>query len=150
VACIHGDRSQSDRNQALQGFKDGVYRILVATDVAARGIHVDGIAHVVNYDLPQEPESFIHRIGRTGRAGARGASWTFAVSLERSAVRNIEALLGAKVQYRELPALPRPIGLISDVQAFLASMSSSQPSGVKPAPTVTRTFSSSRRRSGRR
>ena len=145
VACIHGDRSQSDRNQALQGFKDGIYRILVATDVAARGIHVDGIAHVVNYDLPQEPESFIHRIGRTGRAGARGASWTFALSLERSAVRNIETLLGAKVQYRELPALPRPIGLVSDVQAFLTSMSSSQPAGINPRPTVT-----GRRRSGRR
>ena len=54
VACIHGDRSQSQRNEALQGFKDGVYRVLVATDVAARGIHVDDIAHVVNYDLPQE------------------------------------------------------------------------------------------------
>ena len=94
VACIHGDRSQSQRNEALQGFKDGVYRVLVATDVAARGIHVDDIAHVVNYDLPQEPENFIHRVGRTGRAGARGASWTFAIPLERSDVRNIERVLG--------------------------------------------------------
>ncbi len=149
VACIHGDRSQSQRNEALQGFKDGVYRILIATDVAARGIHVDDIAHVVNYDLPQEPEGFIHRIGRTGRAGARGASWTFAVPLERSQVRNIESLLGAKVQYRELPALPRPIGLVSNVEAFLASMSSSQPAGTAPKPTVMRSFSG-RRRSGRR
>jgi ATP-dependent RNA helicase RhlE len=150
VACIHGDRSQSQRNEALQGFKDGVYRILVATDVAARGIHVDDIGHVVNYDLPQEPESFIHRIGRTGRAGARGASWTFAVPLERSEVRNIESLLGAKVQFRELPTLPRPIGLVSDVSAFLASMSSGQPAAGEPTPKVTRSFSSSRRRSGRR
>ena len=69
VAAIHGDRSQSQRNAALQGFKDGVHRILVATDVAARGIHVDDIAHVVNYDLPQEPENLVHRVGRTGRAG---------------------------------------------------------------------------------
>ena len=115
MACIHGDRSQSQRNEALQGFKDGVYRVLVATDVAARGIHVDDIAHVVNYDLPQEPEGFIHRVGRTGRAGARGASWTFAVPLERSDVRNIERVLGVKVQYRELPPLPRPIGLVSDI-----------------------------------
>jgi ATP-dependent RNA helicase RhlE len=150
VACIHGDRPQSQRNQALQGFKDGIYRVLVATDVAARGIHVDDIAHVVNYDLPQEPESFIHRIGRTGRAGARGASWTFAVPLERSAVRSIESLLGAKVQYRELPALPRPIGLVSDVGAFLASMSSNQPVASEPTPTPTRIFSVGRRRSGRR
>ncbi len=89
---IHGDRSQSQRNQALQGFKDGKYRVLVATDVAARGIHVDGIEHVVNYDLPQAAEDFIHRVGRTGRAGARGTSWTFSSGpLERSDVRTIEA-----------------------------------------------------------
>jgi len=150
VICIHGDRSQGQRNEALQGFKDGKYRILVATDVAARGIHVDDIAHVVNYDLPQEPESFIHRIGRTGRAGARGSSWTFAAPLERSDMRNIETLLGAKVQYCELPALPRPIGLVSDVSAFLASMSSGEPAAAAdPAPKVTRSFSSGRRRSRR-
>jgi ATP-dependent RNA helicase RhlE len=150
VACIHGDRSQSQRNEALQGFKDGVYRVLVATDVAARGIHVDDIAHVVNYDLPQEAENFIHRVGRTGRAGARGASWTFVTPLERSDVRSYEKVLGIQVHYRELPALPRPIGLVSDVQAFMASMGSSQPTGHAPAPTSTRTFSSGRRRSGRR
>jgi len=150
VACIHGDRSQSQRNEALQGFKDGVYRVLVATDVAARGIHVDDIAHVVNYDLPQEAENFIHRVGRTGRAGARGASWTFVTPLERSDVRSYEKVLGIQVQYRELPALPRPIGLVSDVQAFIASMGPSQPAGSAPAPTSTRTFSSGRRRSGRR
>jgi ATP-dependent RNA helicase RhlE len=150
VACIHGDRSQSQRNEALQGFKDGVYRVLVATDVAARGIHVDDIAHVVNYDLPQEPEGFTHRVGRTGRAGSRGASWTFAAPLERSDMRTIESVTGLKVQYRELPPLPRPIGLVSDVQEFLASMSSSQPAGNAPAPTLTRSFSSGRRRSGRR
>ncbi len=150
VTCIHGDRSQGQRNEALQGFKDGVYRVLVATDVAARGIHVDDIAHVVNYDLPQEPESFTHRVGRTGRAGARGASWTFAAPLERSDVRTIESVTGLKVQYRELPTLPRPIGLVSDVQEFLASMGSSQPTGSAPTPTLTRSFSSGRRRSGRR
>ena len=61
---------QSQRNLALRGFQEGSYRVLVATDVAARGVHVEGIAHVVNYDLPQVPEDFIHRVGRTGRAGA--------------------------------------------------------------------------------
>jgi len=152
VACIHGDRSQSQRNKALQGFKDGDYRILVATDVAARGIHVDDIAHVVNYDLPQEPEDFIHRVGRTGRAGARGASWTFAAPLERSDVRNIERVLGIKVQYRELPSLPRPIGLVSDTTNFMTtpSIGSSQPAGNAPVRTFTRSFSPGRRRSGRR
>jgi ATP-dependent RNA helicase RhlE len=150
VACIHGDRSQSQRNAALQGFKEGVYRVLVATDVAARGIHVDDIAHVVNYDLPSEPESFTHRVGRTGRAGARGASWTFAVPLERSDIRTIESVHGIKVQYRDLPPLPRPIGLVTDVQAFLASMAGNQPASATPAPTSVRSFSSGRRRSGRR
>jgi superfamily II DNA/RNA helicase len=113
---------------------------------------VDDIAHVVNYDMPQEPESFIHRIGRTGRAGAKGASWTFVLPLERADLRNIEGLLGTKVQFCELPALPRPIGLITDVDAFLASMRSGQPAAVaaEPKPTVTRSFSSGRRRSGRR
>jgi ATP-dependent RNA helicase RhlE len=84
TAAIHGDRSQNQRNQALKGFQDGYYRVLVATDVAARGIHVEGIAHVVNYDLPQAPEDFIHRVGRTGRAGARGTASTFATRVERS------------------------------------------------------------------
>lgn len=123
VACIHGDRSQSQRNKALQGFKDGDYRVLVATDVAARGIHVDDIAHVVNYDLPQEPEGFIHRVGRTGRAGARGVSWTFVTPLQRSDVRTIERALGIRVEYRELPSLPRPIGLVSDITDFMTAAS---------------------------
>jgi len=147
VAAIHGDRSQSQRNTALQGFKDGVYRVLVATDVAARGIHVDDIAHVVNYDLPQEPENFIHRVGRTGRAGARGASWTFVTPLERSDVRSYERALGIQVQFRELPPLPRPIGLVADVDAFLASMNANLPAPENvPQPAATRSSSSRRRR----
>ena len=147
VAAIHGDRSQSQRNESLQGFKDGVYRVLVATDVAARGIHVDDIAHVVNYDLPHEPENFVHRVGRTGRAGARGASWTFVTPVERSTVRNYERLLNIEMQFRELPLLPRPIGLITDVNAFLASMSSTQPPPrTTPKPAAMRTHAGSRRR----
>lgn len=146
VASIHGDRSQSQRNESLQGFKDGVYRVLVATDVAARGIHVDDIAHVVNYDLPYEPENFIHRVGRTGRAGARGASWTFVTPLQRSDVRNYERALNIRVQFRELPLLPRPIGLVTDVNAFLASMSTGQPSSTGPKPTTVKKYSGSRRR----
>jgi len=146
VASIHGDRSQSQRNGSLQGFKDGVYRVLVATDVAARGIHVDDIAHVVNYDLPHEPENFIHRVGRTGRAGARGASWTFVNPLERSDVRNYERALGIQMQFRELPLLPRPIGLVTDVNAFLASMSTGQPSSTGPKPATVKRYSGSHRR----
>lgn len=97
-ASIHGDRTQNQRNQALKGFRDGRYRVLVATDVAARGIHVDNIAHVVNFDLPQAPEDFIHRVGRTGRAGSRGTASTFATRHERNEIRRIERVLKVQLQ----------------------------------------------------
>ncbi|MBZ5592103.1 MAG: DEAD/DEAH box helicase [Acidobacteriia bacterium] len=102
TAAIHGDRSQNQRNQALRGFQDGYYRVLVATDVAARGIHVEGIAHVVNYDLPQVPEDFIHRVGRTGRAGARGTASTFATRSERADIAHIERTLDTRLVRRQV------------------------------------------------
>jgi ATP-dependent RNA helicase RhlE len=101
---IHGDRTQNQRNQALRGFREGYYRVLVATDVAARGIHVEGIAHVVNFDLPQAPEDFIHRVGRTGRAGQRGTASTFVTSQERGDLRTIERHLKTRISRQELPA----------------------------------------------
>jgi len=104
ATAIHGDRSQNQRNMALKGFQEGFYRVLVATDVAARGIHVDGIAHVVNFDLPQAPDDFIHRVGRTGRAGAEGVATTFATSSERGDIRAIERTLKLKLTKKELPA----------------------------------------------
>ena len=117
TAAIHGDRSQNQRSEALKGFQDGYYRVLVATDVAARGIHVDGISHVVNYDLPQVPEDFIHRVGRTGRAGARGTASTFGTLLERGAIADIERTLsihltrytpdGEASQVQSIPVAPR-------------------------------------------
>jgi ATP-dependent RNA helicase RhlE len=97
TATIHGNRSQNQRNQALKGFQDSYYRVLVATDVAARGIHVEGISHVVNYDLPQVPEDFIHRVGRTGRAGASGTASTFATRTERSDISRIERALAIRM-----------------------------------------------------
>ena len=100
AAQIHGDRSQSQRTAALKGFQDGRYRILVATDIAARGIHVDNIAHVVNFDLPKIPEDFIHRVGRTGRADSRGVASTFATREERGDVRKIERALQIKLEVR--------------------------------------------------
>ena len=103
TAAIHGDRSQNQRNQALRGFQEGEYRVLVATDVAARGIHVEGISHVVNYDLPQVPEDFIHRVGRTGRAGAHGTASTFAMRSERASVQHIERTLETRLERREVP-----------------------------------------------
>src|SRR5579863_8242002 len=102
TATIHGNRSQSQRNQALRGFQDGDYRVLVATDVASRGIHVEGIAHVVNYDLPQVPEDFIHRVGRTGRAGASGTASTFATRAERADITRIERTLSVRLKRCEV------------------------------------------------
>lgn len=104
AARIHGDRTQGQRNQALRGFKEGFFRVLVATDVAARGIHVDGIAHVINYDLPAAPEDFIHRVGRTGRAGLRGTATTFSTRSERGEIRKIERALKLRLTQIELPS----------------------------------------------
>ena len=104
ATAIHGNRTQSQRNQALRGFQEGSYRVLVATDVAARGVHVEGIAHVVNYDLPQVPEDFIHRVGRTGRAGLRGTASTFSTRNERSEIRKIERLLDLRLTPQPVPA----------------------------------------------
>ena len=101
VDVIHGDRSQSQRTAALKGFSNGRHRILVATDVAARGIDVQDIAHVVNYDLPNASDDFVHRIGRTGRAGAKGVATTFVMPQERSDARKIERDLKTKFEWRE-------------------------------------------------
>lgn len=96
---IHGDRSQSQRNQALRNFTEGRHRVLVATDVAARGIDVAGVAHVVNYDLPKAAEDFVHRVGRTGRASAKGIASTFAVPAERGDLRRIERALSLQMRH---------------------------------------------------
>ena len=90
---IHGDRSQSQRNAALRSFAQGHHRVLVATDVAARGIDVADVAHVVNFDMPKEAEDFVHRVGRTGRASARGTASTFAAPDETRALRKMERTL---------------------------------------------------------
>ena len=95
--AIHGNKSQSKRQRALADFKSCRTRILVATDIAARGIDVDGISHVLNYDLPHEPETYVHRIGRTGRAGASGTAVSFCDQVERKLLNAIEKLLGQSV-----------------------------------------------------
>ena len=98
AGMIHGDRSQSQRTAALTGFQRGQYRVLVATDVAARGIHVQDIAHVINYDLPDEAENFIHRIGRTGRAGETGVASTFFLREQRTELFQLERTLGIRME----------------------------------------------------
>jgi ATP-dependent RNA helicase RhlE len=104
TVAMHGDRTQNQRNQALAGFREGRYRVLVATDVAARGIHVDSVGHVVNYDLPQAPDDFIHRVGRTGRAGQRGSASTFMTKSERGEVRRIERECNVRLAPRQVSA----------------------------------------------
>jgi ATP-dependent RNA helicase RhlE len=96
---IHGDRSQSQRNQALRSFTEGRQRVLVATDVAARGLDVANVAHVVNFDMPKVAEDFVHRVGRTGRASAKGVASTFAGPAERNDLRKIERALSIRMTH---------------------------------------------------
>lgn len=102
AAMIHGDRSQSQRVSALNGFEEGRYKVLVATDVASRGIHVDNVAHVINYDLPDLAEDFIHRVGRTGRAGLQGRASTLVSGAEIPELRAIERSLKLKIARKQV------------------------------------------------
>jgi ATP-dependent RNA helicase RhlE len=103
AARIHGNRSQAQRTEALAGFKSGKYRVLVATDIAARGIDVEDLSHVVNFDVPAVPEDYIHRVGRTGRAEATGDAFTFVSGEEEADLRAIERAIG-----RALPRVTLP------------------------------------------
>ncbi|MEK9177108.1 MAG: DEAD/DEAH box helicase [Patescibacteria group bacterium] len=106
AAEIHGNRSLNQRKEALGGFKNGNYRVLVATDIASRGIDVKGIELVVNYDLPMEPSDYVHRIGRTARAGAEGHAISFAEPREERQIRGIERLIRKALPRSALPELP--------------------------------------------
>jgi len=106
AAAIHGNKSQANREKALAGFKNGKILVLVATDIAARGIDVDAVSHVVNYDLPYVPESYVHRIGRTARAGAVGTAIALCTPEERSLLRDIERTIRQPV-----PVMQHPLGL---------------------------------------
>ena len=97
ATAIHGNKSQGARQRALEEFRSRKVQVLVATDVAARGIDIEGITHVINFDLPVEPESYVHRIGRTGRAGAEGIAISFCTTNERNELRAIEKIIGQKI-----------------------------------------------------
>src|SRR6185436_6931670 len=98
VNRIHSDRTQPQREAALRGFRDGKTRVLVATDIAARGLDVDAVSHVINYDVPAAPEDYVHRIGRTGRAGNAGRAITIVTPVDELSMRAIEKLTGQPVQ----------------------------------------------------
>ena len=102
AAMIHGDRSQSQRNGALSGFQEGRFQVLVATDIASRGLHVDDVAHVINCDVPKMAEDFIHRVGRTGRAGLQGRASTLAAGAEVLELRQIERTLKLKMERMQI------------------------------------------------
>ena len=98
VAVLHSNRTQREREQALRGFRDGRFEVLVATDIAARGLDIADVSHVINYDVPQHPEDYIHRIGRTGRAEATGDAFTIMVAEDASHVYAIERFIGKKIE----------------------------------------------------
>ncbi|MGH9971427.1 MAG: DEAD/DEAH box helicase [Pyrinomonadaceae bacterium] len=103
VNRIHADRTQAQRESALRGFRDGRTRVLVATDIAARGLDVDAVSHVINYDVPSAPEDYVHRIGRTGRAGNQGRAITIVTPVDELSMRSIERLTGQRVKRVVLP-----------------------------------------------
>lgn len=116
---LHGDLSQNKREKVIDSFKQGGEEILVATDVAARGLDVDGITHVVNYDLPVDTETYVHRIGRTGRMGRKGVAWSFVTREETSQIEKISSTWSLSIEFTEAPSLPEgmnrdPIGKRED------------------------------------
>jgi ATP-dependent RNA helicase DeaD len=104
VAALHGDLTQARREKVLQDFREGKIKVLIATDVAARGLDIEGVTHVINYDIPENPEVYVHRIGRTGRAGHEGKAITFVTSQEEHLLRDIKEFAGTGVAPAEVPA----------------------------------------------
>jgi ATP-dependent RNA helicase RhlE len=136
VTAIHADRSQAQRRRALDGFKRGEYRVLVATDVAARGIDVDGISHVVNFDTPRFAEDYVHRIGRTGRAEATGVAFTFVSYDEKQFHKRIQRFTGAQADAPRYPGFDCPeYALARSLEESRAPRRPSRPFGRIPRPT---------------
>jgi ATP-dependent RNA helicase RhlE len=135
VALLHGNRSQSQRTRALEDFKRGKARVMVATDIAGRGIDVEGIAHVVNFDMPNVPEDYVHRIGRTARAGAAGDALSLVSPEEHSYVRAIEALIGYAIERRTVEGFAAPAAvseMASAVRAHAARAHAARSRSARP------------------
>lgn len=141
AAAIHGDKKQRDRMQALDAFKAGKIRILVATDVAARGLDIDALPRVVNYDVPQQAEAYVHRIGRTGRAGSSGQAITLVSPDERSYLADIETLIRRALKLKPLPTLKDEHGqpvYFEDAMPGKQARASKQSRGAQKTPTGTK------------
>jgi ATP-dependent RNA helicase RhlE len=129
--AIHGNKSQTARERALANFKSGATRVLVATDIAARGLDIDNISHVINYDLPNIPESYVHRIGRTARAGASGIAYSFCNEEEREYLRDIERTIRMRVPVAQDNPYLSPLGIPGPTD-FTRKQQSSAPRPSKP------------------
>jgi len=128
-AAIHGNKSQNARQKALNDFKTGRIRVLVATDIAARGIDIDELSFVVNYDLPEVPETYVHRIGRTGRAGASGASYSFCDYEERGNLKDIQKLIGKTIPEAEHPFVQTAAPARAAEEVMTPGMARTRPRG---------------------
>ncbi len=143
AAPIHGDRSQPQRTRALADFKSGAVRVLVATDIAARGLDIDQLPHVINFELPAVPEDYVHRIGRTGRAGSMGDAFSLVSTEELPNLAAIERLQGKKIARRETPGFVPPPRPLAEVQGTVSTPPRPAPA---PRPASAPRF---RQRSGR-
>ena len=134
---IHSDRSQRERVEALQGFKDGKFEVLVATDIAARGLDIAGVSHVINYDVPENPEDYVHRIGRTGRAQSTGDAFTLVTEDDVRDARSIERFIGATIERKKLDGFPYVYSALFDEKALAEAAA--------PAPPKSRLMRGTRR-----
>lgn len=122
VAVLHSNRTQQERVDALEGFKNGRYEVMVATDIAARGIDIAGVSHVVNYDVPQHPEDYVHRIGRTGRAQSVGDAFTIMTAEELPHVKDIERFISQKIPRQKLDNFPYVFSAIFNEESVAAAL----------------------------
>ena len=118
VGVMHSDRSQRERIEALDGFKSGKFEVLVATDIAARGLDIAGVSHVVNYDVPENPEDYVHRIGRTGRAQHTGDAFTLVTEDDVRDARSIERYMGIGVERKKIEGFPYIYSALFDEKAL--------------------------------
>jgi ATP-dependent RNA helicase RhlE len=128
---IHADRTQPQREAALRAFRDGRTRVLVATDIAARGLDVDAVSHVINYDVPAAPEDYVHRVGRTGRAGNQGQAITIVAPVDELSMRAIERLTGQAVKRVVLPAFGGAPAIVGNAGKAFAQFARGRSSSVR-------------------
>jgi ATP-dependent RNA helicase RhlE len=129
VGVMHSDRNQRERIEALQGFKSGKYEVLVATDIAARGLDIAGVSHVINYDVPENAEDYVHRIGRTGRAQNTGDAFTLVTEEDVRDARSIERYMGVSVERKKIDGFPYIYSALFDEKALAETAAAA----VKPA-----------------